>query len=90
MQTESAPPLPPPKVCSTPAPRAGRRRRRSSGPSRARASAAKRRGRPPSNLFQEVELKYFTQLVVKPIPLGECCDDTGLMLDLTVTLAKLF
>ncbi|XP_016148960.1 bromodomain adjacent to zinc finger domain protein 2A [Sinocyclocheilus grahami] len=70
MQTEAAP-LPLPKVCSTPAPRAGRRRRRSSGASRAhaRASAAKRRGRPPSNLFQEVELKYFTQLVVKPIPL---------------------
>ncbi|XP_043080112.1 bromodomain adjacent to zinc finger domain protein 2A isoform X2 [Puntigrus tetrazona] len=73
MQTEAPPPLPLPlpKVCSTPAPRAGRRRRRSSGPSRAhaRSSAAKRRGRPPSNLFQEVELKYFTQLVVKPIPL---------------------
>uniref|UniRef100_A0A8C1X5M3 Bromodomain adjacent to zinc finger domain, 2A n=1 Tax=Cyprinus carpio TaxID=7962 RepID=A0A8C1X5M3_CYPCA len=70
MQTEAAPP-PLPKVCSTPAPRAGRRRRRSSGTSRAhaRSSAAKRRGRPPSNLFQEVQLKYFTQLVVKPIPL---------------------
>uniref|UniRef100_A0A672TBG5 Bromodomain adjacent to zinc finger domain protein 2A n=1 Tax=Sinocyclocheilus grahami TaxID=75366 RepID=A0A672TBG5_SINGR len=70
MQTET-PPLPLPQVCSTPAPRAGRRRRRSSGTSRAlsRSSAAKRRGRPPSNLFQEVELKYFTQLVVKPIPL---------------------
>ncbi|KAL1249662.1 hypothetical protein QQF64_020667, partial [Cirrhinus molitorella] len=65
------PPPPPPQVCSTPAPRVGRRRRRSSGASRAhsRASVAKRRGRPPSNLFQDVELKYFTQLVVKPIPL---------------------
>uniref|UniRef100_A0A673K140 Bromodomain adjacent to zinc finger domain protein 2A-like n=1 Tax=Sinocyclocheilus rhinocerous TaxID=307959 RepID=A0A673K140_9TELE len=69
--TTQTPPLPLPQVCSTPAPRAGRRRRRSSGTSRAlsRSSAAKRRGRPPSNLFQEVELKYFTQLVVKPIPL---------------------
>ncbi|XP_051947438.1 bromodomain adjacent to zinc finger domain protein 2A-like isoform X1 [Xyrauchen texanus] len=63
--------VPPPQVCSTPAPRAGRRRRRGSGPSRlhSRSSTAKRRGRPPSNLFQEVELKFFTQLVVKPIPL---------------------
>ncbi|XP_059397285.1 bromodomain adjacent to zinc finger domain protein 2A-like isoform X2 [Carassius carassius] len=67
-QTET-PPLP--QVCSTPAPRAVRRRRRSSGTSRAhaRSSAAKRRGRPRSNLFQEVQLKYFTQLVVKPVPL---------------------
>lgn len=65
------PAVPPPQVCSTPAPRAGRRRRRGSGPSRlhSRSSIAKRRGRPPSNLFQEVEQKYFTQLVVKPIPL---------------------
>ncbi|XP_051735367.1 LOW QUALITY PROTEIN: bromodomain adjacent to zinc finger domain protein 2A [Ctenopharyngodon idella] len=74
MQMEAAPlPLPVPQVCSTPAPapRAGRRRRRGSGPSRvhSRSSTAKRRGRPPSNLFQEVELKYFTQLMVKPIPL---------------------
>ncbi|XP_067303017.1 bromodomain adjacent to zinc finger domain protein 2A [Pseudorasbora parva] len=71
-QMEAAP-LPVPQVCSVPAPspRAGRRRRRGSGPSRvtSRSSAAKRRGRPPSNLFQEVELKYFTQLLVKPIPL---------------------
>ncbi|XP_051516056.1 bromodomain adjacent to zinc finger domain protein 2A-like isoform X1 [Myxocyprinus asiaticus] len=61
----------PPQVCSTPVPRVGRRRRRGSGPSRlhSRSSTAKRRGRPPSNLFEEVELKYFTQLVVKPIPL---------------------
>ncbi|XP_026099295.1 bromodomain adjacent to zinc finger domain protein 2A-like [Carassius auratus] len=68
MQMET-PPLP--QVCSTPAPRAVRRRRRSSGTSRAhaRSSAAKRRGRPRSNLFQEVQLKYFTQLVVKPVPL---------------------
>ncbi|XP_050952187.1 bromodomain adjacent to zinc finger domain protein 2A isoform X2 [Labeo rohita] len=66
-------PVPPPlpQVSSTPAPRVGRRRRRSSGASRAhsRSSVAKRRGRPPSSLFQDVELKYFTQLVVKPIPL---------------------
>lgn len=70
MQMEAAP-LSVPQVCSTPAPRAGRRRRRGSGPSRvtSRSSTAKRRGRPPSNLFQEVELKYFTQLMVKPIPL---------------------
>ncbi|KAK7128516.1 hypothetical protein R3I94_016931 [Phoxinus phoxinus] len=72
VQMEAAP-LPAPQVCSTPAPapRAGRRRRRGSGPSRvhSRSSTAKRRGRPPSNLFQEVELKYFTQLTVKPIPL---------------------
>uniref|UniRef100_A0A8C2CQ27 Bromodomain adjacent to zinc finger domain, 2A n=1 Tax=Cyprinus carpio TaxID=7962 RepID=A0A8C2CQ27_CYPCA len=72
MQTETPPlPLPLPQVCSTPAPRAVRRRRRSSGTSRAhaRSSAAKRRGRPPSNLLQEVQLKYFTQLEVKPVPL---------------------
>ncbi|XP_072552227.1 bromodomain adjacent to zinc finger domain protein 2A isoform X2 [Salminus brasiliensis] len=63
--------IPPPQVCSTPAPRPGRRRRRGSGAGRghSRAGAAKRRGRPPSSLFQEIEQKYFTQLVVKPIPL---------------------
>ncbi|TRY60865.1 hypothetical protein DNTS_035134 [Danionella cerebrum] len=64
-------PIPGPQVSSTPSPRAGRRRRRGSGPSRihSRTSPAKRRGRPPSKLFQEVQLKYFTQLQVKPIPL---------------------
>ncbi|KAI4896516.1 hypothetical protein NFI96_029530 [Prochilodus magdalenae] len=63
--------IPPPQVCSTPAPRPGRRRRRGSGAGRvhSRCGAAKRRGRPPSSLFQEMEQKYFTQLVVKPIPL---------------------
>ncbi|XP_065142405.1 bromodomain adjacent to zinc finger domain protein 2A isoform X1 [Paramisgurnus dabryanus] len=63
--------IPPPQVSSTPAPRAGRRRRRGSGPSRlhSRSSVAKRRGRPPSNPFQDMEKKYFTQLVAKPIPL---------------------
>ncbi|KAL7864396.1 hypothetical protein AOLI_G00158160 [Acnodon oligacanthus] len=62
----------PPQVCSTPAPRPGRRRRRGSGAGRghSRSGAAKRRGRPPSSLFQEMEQKYFTQLVVKPIPLA--------------------
>ncbi|XP_036446967.1 bromodomain adjacent to zinc finger domain protein 2A isoform X3 [Colossoma macropomum] len=64
--------IPPPQVCSTPAPRPGRRRRRGSGAGRghSRSGAAKRRGRPPSSLFQEMEQKYFTQLVVKPIPLA--------------------
>uniref|UniRef100_A0A3B4DMB2 Bromodomain adjacent to zinc finger domain, 2A n=1 Tax=Pygocentrus nattereri TaxID=42514 RepID=A0A3B4DMB2_PYGNA len=64
--------IPPPRVCSTPAPRPGRRRRRGSGAGRghSRSGAAKRRGRPPSSLFQEMEQKYFTQLVVKPIPLA--------------------
>lgn len=63
--------IPSPQVCSTPAPRPGRRRRRGSGAGRghSRVGAAKRRGRPPSSLFQEIEQKYFTQLVVKPIPL---------------------
>uniref|UniRef100_A0A674BL57 Bromodomain adjacent to zinc finger domain, 2A n=1 Tax=Salmo trutta TaxID=8032 RepID=A0A674BL57_SALTR len=60
---------------STPTPaKPGRRRRRGSrgsSPARrvgARGAAAKRRGRPPSTLFQEIEQQYFTQLVVKPIP----------------------
>uniref|UniRef100_A0A4W5NU45 Bromodomain adjacent to zinc finger domain, 2A n=1 Tax=Hucho hucho TaxID=62062 RepID=A0A4W5NU45_9TELE len=59
----------------TPTPaKPGRRRRRGSrgsSPARrvgARGAAAKRRGRPPSTLFQEIEQQYFTQLVVKPIP----------------------
>lgn len=62
--------VPVPLMSSAPAPR-GRRRRRGSGPSRvhSRTGTAKRRGRPPSKLFQEVQLKYFTQLVVRPIPL---------------------
>ncbi|XP_076839802.1 bromodomain adjacent to zinc finger domain protein 2A isoform X2 [Brachyhypopomus gauderio] len=60
----------PPQVCSTPLPRPARRRRRGSGAGRShRAGAVKRRGRPPSSLFQEMEQKYFTQLVAKPIPL---------------------
>ncbi|XP_034028715.1 bromodomain adjacent to zinc finger domain protein 2A isoform X2 [Thalassophryne amazonica] len=57
---------------TTPA-RPGRRRRRGSrgsSPGRRgpRGSAAKRRGRPPNSVFQELEQQYFTQLVVKPIP----------------------
>lgn len=57
---------------ATPA-RPGRRRRRGSrgsSPARrgARGAAAKRRGRPPNSVFQELEQQYFTQLVVKPIP----------------------
>uniref|UniRef100_A0A8B9HC04 Bromodomain adjacent to zinc finger domain, 2A n=1 Tax=Astyanax mexicanus TaxID=7994 RepID=A0A8B9HC04_ASTMX len=64
--------IPSPQVCSTPAPRPGRRRRRGSGAGRghSRVGTAKRRGRPPSSLLQEIEQKYFTQLVVKPIPLA--------------------
>ncbi|XP_066526414.1 bromodomain adjacent to zinc finger domain protein 2A isoform X2 [Hoplias malabaricus] len=63
---------PPPQVCPTVALRPGRRRRRGSGAGRghARSGTAKRRGRPPSSLFQELEQKYFTQLVAKPIPLA--------------------
>lgn len=76
------PPLPPlllpaPIPPATPAPttptRPGRRRRRGSrgsSPARRgpRGAAAKRRGRPPNSVFQELEQQYFTQLVVKPIP----------------------
>uniref|UniRef100_A0A674ESJ5 Bromodomain adjacent to zinc finger domain, 2A n=1 Tax=Salmo trutta TaxID=8032 RepID=A0A674ESJ5_SALTR len=41
----------------------------SSGPSWERTlNITKRRGRPSSTLFQEIEQQYFTQLVVKPIP----------------------
>ncbi|XP_026187446.1 bromodomain adjacent to zinc finger domain protein 2A [Mastacembelus armatus] len=76
-------PLPPPQLIPAPVPaapaapttptRPGRRRRRGSrgsSPARrgARGAAAKRRGRPPSSVFQELEQQYFTQLVVKPIP----------------------
>uniref|UniRef100_A0A8C8D2R2 Bromodomain adjacent to zinc finger domain protein 2A n=1 Tax=Oncorhynchus tshawytscha TaxID=74940 RepID=A0A8C8D2R2_ONCTS len=32
------------------------------------SNLSKRRGRPSSTLFQEIEQQYFTQLVVKPIP----------------------
>ncbi|XP_041801441.1 bromodomain adjacent to zinc finger domain protein 2A isoform X2 [Chelmon rostratus] len=77
-----APPAPPqllpaPILPATPAPttpaRPGRRRRRGSrgsSPARRgpRGAAAKRRGRPPNSVFQELEQQYFTQLVVKPIP----------------------
>ncbi|KAB5546472.1 hypothetical protein PHYPO_G00072420 [Pangasianodon hypophthalmus] len=52
------------------APRPGRRCRKGSGAvyRNFEADAVKRRGRPPSSPFQEMEQKYFTQLVVKPIP----------------------
>ncbi|XP_069382190.1 bromodomain adjacent to zinc finger domain protein 2A [Paralichthys olivaceus] len=61
-----------PSTPTTPA-RPGRRRRRGSrgsSPARRgpRGAAAKRRGRPPNSVFQELEQQYFTQLVVKPIP----------------------
>ncbi|KAM4610599.1 bromodomain adjacent to zinc finger domain protein 2A [Polymixia lowei] len=78
----SAAALPPPLLAAaapaaTPAPptpaRPVRRRRRGSrgsSPARrgARSAAAKRRGRPPNTVFQELEQQYFTQMVVKPIP----------------------
>ncbi|XP_034550685.1 bromodomain adjacent to zinc finger domain protein 2A isoform X2 [Notolabrus celidotus] len=69
--------LPAPTTPTKPAPatpgRPGRRRRRGSrgsSPARRgpRGAAAKRRGRPPNAVFQELEQQYFTQLVVKPIP----------------------
>ncbi|XP_054464722.1 bromodomain adjacent to zinc finger domain protein 2A [Anoplopoma fimbria] len=69
--------LPAPVTPATPTPttppKPGRRRRRGSrgsSPARrgARGAAAKRRGRPPNSVFQEMEQQYFTQLVVKPIP----------------------
>ncbi|TKS77828.1 Zinc finger domain protein 2A [Collichthys lucidus] len=67
-------PVPPATPAPTTPARPGRRRRRGSrGSSPARrgaraAAAAKRRGRPPNSVFQELEQQYFTQLVVKPIP----------------------
>lgn len=76
--TPSAPPqllpvaVPPTPAPTTPARPARRRRRGSRGSSPARrgprGAAAKRRGRPPNSVFQELEQQYFTQLVVKPIP----------------------
>uniref|UniRef100_A0A3B4AAU3 Uncharacterized protein n=1 Tax=Periophthalmus magnuspinnatus TaxID=409849 RepID=A0A3B4AAU3_9GOBI len=75
---ESCPPAPPaPKTTSalhTPG-RPGRRRRRGSrgsSPARrgARGAAARRRGRPPTAVFQELEQQYFTQMVVRPIPIS--------------------
>ncbi|CAG6021682.1 unnamed protein product [Menidia menidia] len=63
---------PPPAAPATPVRPARRRRRGSRGSSPARrgprGAAAKRRGRPPNSVFQELEQQYFTQLVVKPIP----------------------
>ncbi|CAJ1084829.1 bromodomain adjacent to zinc finger domain protein 2A isoform X1 [Xyrichtys novacula] len=66
-------PIPPTKRALTSPGRPGRRRRRGSrgsSPARRgpRGAAAKRRGRPPNAVFQELEQQYFTQLVVKPIP----------------------
>ncbi|XP_057685295.1 bromodomain adjacent to zinc finger domain protein 2A isoform X1 [Corythoichthys intestinalis] len=79
---DCTPPLPTtlPSAQTTPAARTpttrarpGRRRRRGSrgsSPARRgpRGGAAKRRGRPPTSVFQELEQQYFIQLVVKPIP----------------------
>ncbi|MEQ2203976.1 hypothetical protein XENOCAPTIV_006044, partial [Xenoophorus captivus] len=72
MQPLPASIAPPPAAPVTPG-RPGRRRRRGSrgsSPARRgpRGAAAKRRGRPPNAVFQELEQQYFTQLVVKPIP----------------------
>ncbi|KAM9343756.1 bromodomain adjacent to zinc finger domain protein 2A isoform 2-T2 [Pholidichthys leucotaenia] len=72
LQPHLAPKPPTPKTPTTPS-RPGRRRRRGSrgsSPARRgpRGAAAKRRGRPPNSIFQELEQQYFTQLVVKPIP----------------------
>uniref|UniRef100_A0A673C469 Bromodomain adjacent to zinc finger domain, 2A n=1 Tax=Sphaeramia orbicularis TaxID=375764 RepID=A0A673C469_9TELE len=73
----AAPPPVAAPITTAPAPatpaRPGRRRRRGSrgsSPARRgpRGAAAKRRGRPPNSVFQELEQQYFTQLVVKPIP----------------------
>lgn len=59
-------------LCSTQAPRPGRRCRQSGGAEyrSLEAAAVKCRGRPPFSSFQEMEPKYFTQLLVKPIPQG--------------------
>ena len=61
-----------PATPTTPSRPVRRRRRgsRGSSPARrgARNAAAKRRGRPPNTVFQELEQQYFTQMVVKPIP----------------------
>ncbi|KAG5281888.1 hypothetical protein AALO_G00049910 [Alosa alosa] len=62
---------PVPPACSTPVQKPTRRRRRGSSPARrpySRPGTGKRRGRPPSTLFSEIEQKYLTQLVAKPIP----------------------
>ncbi|XP_023655442.1 bromodomain adjacent to zinc finger domain protein 2A isoform X2 [Paramormyrops kingsleyae] len=62
-------PAPSTQVCSNLVPKPGRRRRRASGSlGMGFTSPAKRRGRPPSKLLQEIEQKYFTQLVARPIP----------------------
>lgn len=65
-------PLPAPAPPTIPARPVRRRRRGSRGSSPARrgprGAAAKRQGRPPNSVFQELEQQYFTQLVVKPIP----------------------
>ena len=64
-----------PATPTTPSRPVRRRRRgsRGSSPARrgARNAAAKRRGRPPNTVFQELEQQYFTQMVVKPIPKGK-------------------
>ncbi|KAL4655498.1 bromodomain adjacent to zinc finger domain protein 2A [Arapaima gigas] len=62
-----------PQVCSTPVLKLARRRRRRSSSAQGTAGrffpgTTKRRGRPPSKLLQEIEQKYFTQLIAKPIP----------------------
>uniref|UniRef100_A0AAV2LZN8 Bromodomain adjacent to zinc finger domain protein 2A n=1 Tax=Knipowitschia caucasica TaxID=637954 RepID=A0AAV2LZN8_KNICA len=72
---ESCPLAPPaPKISpATHKPgRPGRRRRRSSrgsSPAR-RGAAARRRGRPPIAVFQDLEQQYITQMVVQPIPMS--------------------
>lgn len=32
----------------------------------------KRRGRPPSKFFKQMEQRYLTQLTAQPVPPGEC------------------
>ncbi|XP_036390288.1 bromodomain adjacent to zinc finger domain protein 2A-like isoform X2 [Megalops cyprinoides] len=67
-----------PQVCSTSLQKLDGRQRWHSGQGLTTADpsflgfsippAAKRRGRPPSKLLQEIEQKYFTQLIPRPIP----------------------
>lgn len=72
----AANPCSPVQLSSTPLPGAASKRRTgdSGGTPQSLTGLGqpKRRGRPPSKFFKQMEQRYLTQLTAQPVPPGEC------------------